>query len=52
MKKFTAVFGVGLVGLAFSLVMTIYTGVKEYREKNAPVTHFIPNPATAESPTH
>ncbi len=45
MKKFTVIMGVCVVGIAFCLVMTIYTGIKEYKIKNAPVTHFIPNPA-------
>lgn len=47
LKILTGIFSAGVVGIAFCLVMTIYTGVKDYQEKNKPVApHYIPTPAT------
>ena len=45
MKNFTALFAVGVAGVALCLVMTIYIGVKEYQVKNTPVPLTIPTPA-------
>jgi|GEM_PF-979224 hypothetical protein len=45
MKNFTALFVVGVAGVALCLVMTIYTGVKDYQIKNTPVPLTIPTPA-------
>lgn len=45
MKGITAVFGVGVIGIALSLVMSIYTGVNEYQEKTRPKPLTLPLPA-------
>ncbi|MBI2712402.1 MAG: hypothetical protein HYX41_06050 [Bdellovibrio sp.] len=44
-KALTAVFGIGLAGVAVSLVMSIYTGVSEYQEKTRPKPLTLPVPA-------
>lgn len=36
-KALTAIFGTGVVGVVVSLIMTIYTGVQESKEKARPV---------------
>jgi hypothetical protein len=48
MKILTGVFGASIVGIALCLVMTVYTGVREYQEQHKPVApHYIPTPAAA-----
>jgi hypothetical protein len=46
MKAMTAIFGLGLAGIAVSLVMTIVTAVQLHREKANPAPISIPIPAT------
>ena len=45
LKALTAVFGVAVAGVAVCLVMSIYTGVTEYQEKNRPKPLTLPVPA-------
>jgi hypothetical protein len=45
MKSLTAVFGAGVIGIVFCLIMTIYTGVQESKQRNEPVPLTIPTPA-------
>jgi hypothetical protein len=45
MKKLTALFGLGIAGVAVCLVMTIVTGVQQNREKNSSTPITIPTPA-------
>jgi hypothetical protein len=46
MKKITALFSVGVVGVVFCLVMTIYTAVRQSHDKAASVPQVvIPTPA-------
>ena len=48
MKILTGVFGTSVAGIAICLVLTVYTGVREYQDKHKPVApHYIPTPATA-----
>lgn len=49
MKILTVLFGIGLAGVAVCLVMTVVTGVSEYREKNTPVPLTLPTPAIPHS---
>jgi len=46
LKILTGVFGASIIGIVLCLGMTLYTGVKDYQEKNKPVApHAIPTPA-------
>ncbi len=45
MKVFTGIFGASVIGIVICLMMTIYTGVQEAKERNAPKTLTIPLPA-------
>ena len=45
LKVLTTVFGVAVAGVAVTLVMSIYTGVNEYQEKNRPKPLTMPVPA-------
>ena len=45
MKNLTALFAVGVAGVALCLIMAIFTGVKEYQEKKTPMPLTIPTPA-------
>ncbi len=45
MKTMTALFGFGVAGVAFCLVMTIVTAVQEHQQKMIPPAHSMPAPA-------
>jgi hypothetical protein len=45
MKAITAFFGIGVAGIAVSLIMSVYTGVTEYQEKSRPKPLTLPVPA-------
>ena len=45
MKNLTALFAVGVAGVALCLVMAIFTGVQEYKVKNTPMPLTLPTPA-------
>lgn len=44
-KKLTILFGASTVGIVICLIMTIVTGVHEYKEKNTPTPITLPAPA-------
>jgi len=44
-KKLTVLFAFGVVGIVFSLGMTIFTAVQEHQEKSQPAPMTIPTPA-------
>jgi hypothetical protein len=48
-KLLTTLFSIGVAGVAVSLVMGIYTGVREYQVRTTPVPLTIPTPAVGNS---
>jgi hypothetical protein len=50
MKILKPIFGAAVAGVLVCLVMTIYTGVKEYQARKEPVKISIPLPAENPAP--